>query len=81
MEAQAAGRRPVRCHRIYGRSADHEQISREDQTDTVPGSGVRQDFHLLHKCPGHKPVEGSRTIPQQVADRAVLQMAEAAPEG
>ena len=79
MEAQAAGRRPVRCHRIYGRSADNEQISREDQTDTVPGSGVRQDFHLLHKRPEYKPVEGGRTVPQQVADRAVLQMAEAAP--
>ena len=37
--------------------------------------------NALDISPGHKPVEDSRTIPQQVADRAVLQMAEAAPEG
>ena len=37
VEAQAAGRCALRCHRIHGRTADNEQISGEDKANHPPG--------------------------------------------
>ena len=79
MEAQAAGVMSDAVGYMAGQltmSKYREKIRRILYLD--PES---DNFHLHHKCPGYKPVEASRTVPQQVADRAVLQMAEAASEG
>ncbi len=40
----------VRRNRLYGRTADHGKISRQDQTGHIPGRRKPQEFHLLHKC-------------------------------
>lgn len=82
MEAEVPKRLgdPLGCHRPHGRNAYREEISRQDTQGGLLGHGVQKKIRVLYQRFGYQTGNNFRPLQKPLADRAVLQMAQAAPQ-
>ena len=73
-------RNPVRCRRLYGRTAYPAEVSRQDPAHHLSEQRYAEEVHILYQCIGYQSGHGCRTIPSTMEYRTVFQVAEAAPQ-